>query len=226
MEFRISILYKGLLLRIMVMAAVLFSTQGMAEVSNPDHKVWISQKFSSRIDKKRTLNLEINQRFDDDASRWEEFYINTGLAFKLNRNWTVEPGYRHVRDRFGSSEEETENRLHLAFTWKTSSGRMKYSLRTRYEYRMFESGKTSRRITEKIKIARSVGKSGLLYIADEIDYELDVSQIRVHEIHVGYEFPMGENTVLNLYYGHEIKKRNSEWSRRTHIAGLEVAREY
>lgn len=210
----------------MIAAAALIAAQSGAAVSNPDHKVWIAQKFAHKIDRQTSFKLDMNERFDDGVTRWEEFYIDTGIDYALNENWILGPRFRHVKARFRSDDEREENRLHLNLTWQKSYKVMKYSLRTRYEYRMFADGEIRHRMTERIKIARNMGRARSIYISDEIYYDIDMRQVNLHEIHVGYECRLGTDTSLEAYYGHEIKKRNGEWSFRTHLIGLEFGYEY
>lgn len=207
-------------------AMILILTPGFAAVSNPDHKLWLAQKFTRKIDSRKSLKLDLNERFDDGVTRWEEFYIDTGIDFALTENWIIGPRFRHIRARFRSDDEREENRLHLNVTWQNSQGMLKYSLRTRYEYRMFADGEIKHRMTERIKIARNLGRARSIYISDEIYYDIDIRQINLHEIHVGYECRLSSDTSLEVYYGHEIKKRNAEWSFRTHLIGLEFGYEY
>jgi len=209
----------------MIAAAAMITAQSDAAVSNPDHKVWIAQKFTHKANRQTSFKFDLNERFDNRATRWEEFYIDTGIDYKLAENWILGPRFRHVKARFRSDEEREENRLHLNVTWQKSHKAMKYSLRTRYEYRMFADGEIRHRMTERIKIARHMGRARSIYISDEIYYDVDIRQVNLHEFHIGYECRLGVDTSLEAYYGHEIKKRNGEWSFKTHLIGLEFGYE-
>ena len=73
-----------------------------------DDKVWLEQEISYGISDKLSYKLAFNERFYEDITTWEEFYIDIGVDYKLT-NWLVlGPRYRYKKDNLNSKNEKTE----------------------------------------------------------------------------------------------------------------------
>ncbi len=206
------------------------SAPAFAELESPDRKVWLAQNFSFRLDATRTLFFDFNERFFDDASRWEEIYANLGMAFTLNDRLTIAPVWRFIRARFQSAQELTENRVHLNLEYKIQRGRHTWAFRSRCEYRTFENKAIKHRFTERIKFTlptRWKTRSGPIraYISDEVYHDLDLNETNNHEWQFGLIFPTRQGEI-QAFLGHEVKKKAGRWNYHTNILGLEVGYRY
>lgn len=201
-----------------------FSREGLC-LDKTDSKLWIAQEISYGIADRLFLKLEFNERFHDDMSRWEEFYLDTGIDYSLTGWLVLSPRYRYVRVRFKSSDELTENRFHMNVELKAKLKELSFESRSRYEYRIFEDDIIKHRFTERVKMVVPLGwkigdKSVEAYLSDELYYDIDNHEANNNETHLGIKLPLSRSLSLKLYYGHEIKRRNKKWDFNTNIMGI------
>lgn len=193
---------------------------------NPDTKLWLAQKLSHSHDD-WTCAFELNERFYDEVSRWEELYANIGMARRLSDCWLVSVFLRMRADKYQSAEEKIERRLYGNLEHKHRPlGGLEMGFRHRYEYRDFRDAPTKHRFTEKIKLSHHILSTERAnpvtgYISDEIYYDLDESQVTLHEFHLGVEIPSSWGT-YQVFLGHEIKRLDDHFDYQTNIFGFEI----
>src|SRR4030043_2266890 len=108
---RRSYLYRAIWISVVLMLMGLNKEGFCADDS--DTKVWLEHEISYGISDKLSYKLIFDERFYDNISTWEEFYIDTGIDYKPT-NWLVlGPRYRYIRANFNSSNEVVENRFHM-----------------------------------------------------------------------------------------------------------------
>jgi len=220
------LLSKKFLLICLIFLMAIYGKTGFC-VDSPDAKVWLAQKLSHDFGSVITLKLDFNERFDDDVSRWEEFYIDTGIDCKVSDWFVLAPRYRHVKARFNNPDEATENRIHINLIFKAKLEKLSMSLRSRMEHRLFKDDIVKHRFTEMLKMSYPVGlkvndKDIQAYFSNELYYDLDKKKANNNEIHLGLEMWPYKGSSFQLYYGHEIKKKDGKWNFHTNILGIEV----
>jgi len=192
---------------------------------NTDSKLWIEEEISYDMSDRLSFKLGFNERFDDDISRWEEIYIDTGIDYKLTDWLVLGPRYRYIEARFNSSDELIEKRFHMNIELKMKLKMLSVESRSRYEYRIFENDIIKHRFTERIKISMPLGwkikdRSLEIYFSDELYYDIDNHEANNNENHLGVKLPLSKSLSLKLYYGHETKRRNKKWNFHTNIIGI------
>jgi len=198
---------------------------------NPDGKLWLAQKAS--IEKGQWIYIfELNQRFYDDISDWEELYGNVGVAYRLSSEWSASVCFRLRADRINSDDEQIERRPYVNIEYKTPLVRhLDLGLRQRYEYRDFDGAATKHRLTERIKLSYPINvitdsKPIKAYVSDEIYFPLDTHQVSLHEFQVGLEIPTQSPLSYQVFWGHEVKRRGDSLDYHTNIIGIEVGWEF
>lgn len=190
-----------------------------------DTKVWLEHEISYSITDKLSYKLIFDERFYNDISSWEEFYIDTGIDYKPT-NWLVlGPRYRYIRANFNSSNEVIENRFHMNVELIAKLKKITLESRSRYEYRTFETAPTRHRFMERIRVTAPLpwkidDKSIEIFLSDELNYDLDKNMSTHHEIQMGAKLPFTKKFTMKVYYGHELKYRNNSWDYNTHIIGI------
>ncbi|OGV63484.1 MAG: hypothetical protein A2283_05275 [Lentisphaerae bacterium RIFOXYA12_FULL_48_11] len=193
---------------------------------NPDTKLWLAQKLSHSHDD-WTYAFELNERFYDDLSRWEELYANIGIVRHLSDGWLVSVFLRMLADKYQSDEEQIERRLYGNLEHRHRPFRsLELGFRHRYEYRDFQDAPTKHRFTERIRLSHPIlssERANLVngYISDEIYYDLDESQITLHEFQLGAEIPSSWG-MYQVFWGHEINRRDDHYDYHTNILGFEI----
>lgn len=107
--------------------------------------LWLDQGVSAGLSPSRSLEFEVHERFDNEASDLYEYFFQGGMAFRL-RSWlTLMPMYRYQRYPKDSTTSY-ENRLLLDATLSTARGRWRPGLRIRTEGRFPQNRVASARV--------------------------------------------------------------------------------
>ncbi len=190
-----------------------------------DSKIWLEQDISVVINDKLTYKLIFDERFYNNVSTWEEFYIDTGVSYKPFSWLVLNPMYRHKRADFNTSKEAIENRYHMNVELIAKMKNFTLESRSRYEYRTFEDADTRHRFLERIRVSvplpwKIKDKSVEAFLSDELNYDLDTHSSTHHEMMLGTKLPFSKKFTMKVYYGHELKYKNESWGYNTHILGI------
>ena len=210
-------------LSVCVLIVFLTITSASIAGENSDGKLWISQAVDYSFGKTKAV-IEINERFYNGISEWEELYVDMGVDIKVAPWFVLGPRYRHVRARFGSGDEAIENRVHVNLEFKGSLGSIAFAIRTKFEHRMFNNNEKKHRMTERIKLSCPILVSGeklgiKLFLSHELYFDLDQNEANNHETQAGLVFHFSKNYAMKFFSGHELKKK-AVWNYHTHILGL------
>jgi hypothetical protein len=107
--------------------------------------LWLDQGISNGLSANTSLELEFHERFDEGASNLFEYFVQSGVAFRLRPWLTVIPIYRYQRFP-GNPGIEYENRVQLNFTLGISRGPWRPNLRTLLEGRFPDNRPASARL--------------------------------------------------------------------------------
>jgi hypothetical protein len=107
--------------------------------------VWLDQGVSAGLSPSRSLEFEVHERFDNEASDLYEYFFQGGMAFRLRPWLTLLPMYRYQRYPKDSTTAY-ENRLLLDTTLSTARGRWRPNLRIRTEGRFPQNRVASARV--------------------------------------------------------------------------------
>ena len=113
--------------------------------------LWLDQGVSAGLSPGRSLEFEVHERFDNEASDLYEYFFQGGIAFRL-RSWlTLLPMYRYQRYPKDSTTSY-ENRLLLDATLSTDRGPWRPNLRIRTEGRFPHKRVASARVRLRLGI--------------------------------------------------------------------------
>ena len=107
--------------------------------------LWLDQGISTGLSPNTSLEIEFHERFDEGASNLFEYFVQGGVAFRLQPWFTLIPIYRYQRFP-GNPGIAYENRLQLNITVSTSRGPWKPVLRTLIEGRFPDNRPASARL--------------------------------------------------------------------------------
>ena len=96
--------------------------------------LWLDQGISTGLTPSKSLEIEFYERYDEVISNFYEYFVQSGVAFRVRRWLTVTPLYRYQRFP-GNPAVAYENRLLLNVTMSTSRGAWRPNLRTIVEGR-------------------------------------------------------------------------------------------
>ena len=106
--------------------------------------LWLDQGISSGLTPIKSLEIEFHERYDEAISNFYEYFVQTGVAFRVRPWLTVTPLYRYQRFP-GNPAITYENRLLLNVTMATSLGAWRPNLRTMVEGRFPDNRSASAR---------------------------------------------------------------------------------
>ncbi len=106
--------------------------------------LWLDQGLSTDLSPNKSLDVEFHERFDEGASNLYEYFVQAGIAFRLQPWLTLIPVYRYQRYP-GNPALAYENRVLINLTLSTPQKPWRYSLRTLVEGRFPESRPASAR---------------------------------------------------------------------------------
>ncbi len=200
-----------------------FSTEGLCS-DDSDTKVWLEHEISYGISDKLSYKLAFDERFYNNISTWEEFYIDTGIDYKPTDWLVLGPRYRYIRANFNSTNEVIENRYHINVAMIARLKIFTLESRSRYEYRTFKTP-TRHRFLERVKVIVPLpwkinDNSIEAFLSDELNYDLDKDMATHHEMQLGAKLSFTKKFNLKLFYGHELKYKNNNWGYNTHIMGI------
>lgn len=96
--------------------------------------MWLDQGISAGLTPSKSLEIEFHERYDEIISNFYEYFVQSGIAFRVRRWLTVTPLYRYQRFP-GNPAVAYENRLLLNVTLSAFRGAWRPNLRTMVEGR-------------------------------------------------------------------------------------------
>jgi len=106
--------------------------------------LWLDQGISTGLTPSKSLEIEFHERYDEVISDFYEYFVQTGIAFRVRPWLTVTPLYRYQRFP-GNPAVAYENRLLVNVTMATSRGAWRPNLRIMVEGRFPDNRSASAR---------------------------------------------------------------------------------
>jgi hypothetical protein len=106
--------------------------------------LWLDQGISSGLTPSKSLEIEFHERYDEVISNFYEYFVQSGIAFRVRPWLTVTPLYRYQRFP-GNPAIAYENRLLLNLTMAASRGAWRPNLRIMVEGRFPDNRSASAR---------------------------------------------------------------------------------
>ncbi len=172
--------------------------------------LWLDQGLSTRLSANRSLDMEFHERFDEGVSNVLEYFVQSGVSFRLRRWLTLIPIYRY--QRFPSNPNITyENRLQLNLTLSASRGPWRPILRTLIEGRFPDTRSASARLRFRPGIEYTLpirsARRPVLVINNEFfivpwynPFANGGSSFTQNRFQAGVRFPIGDSVSIRPYY--------------------------
>ena len=106
--------------------------------------LWLDQGLSAGLWTDKSLEVEFHERFDEGGTNLYEYFVQGGMAFRIQPWLTVLPSYRY--QRFPGLATEYENRILLNITVNRPKGTWRPNLRTLIEGRFPDNRVASARL--------------------------------------------------------------------------------
>jgi len=174
-----------------------------APADDEDTQQWNDVQVTIPVHPKVDLAILTTFRFGQNVSRLTEGRVGGGVIFKLNKGFTISPGYLYIESRNTAGAFRTEHRYSIRSTYKFPVKKFGLSHRSQYEYRVRGSGNSWRyrpSLTfEKVLPDKLIGKAKLL-VTEELFYVSTTGKFSRNRISVGVNKEISKHLTLELYY--------------------------
>jgi hypothetical protein len=194
--------------------------------------LWLDQGISTGLSTNRSLEVEFHERFDEGASNLFEYFVQGGVAFRLQPWFTLTPIYRY--QRFPANPTTAyENRLQLNLTFSTSRGPWRPTLRTLIEGRFPDHPAASARLrfrpgVEYTLLPRSswhpvlVMNNEFFIVPWNNPYANGGSSYTQNRFQVGVRLPIADSFSVRPYYLVQSVNQPAGWDT-NEIFGISLA---
>lgn len=206
---------------VLVAAALLFCRWSVAQAQEDDWEYWGEYAFKYNITDQLAFKVTPKMQVRDDFSNpyyWESAH---GLSYKFNK--TIDVGAYHLfaeEDRRDTNK--TESRLRLEMNLHTLFKGVKFSDRSRYEYRTFNIGESKDRYRNRIQVTLNpvtlVGQEITPYVSNEFFYDLEEHEYNQNRGIVGFTKKLTEKISAGMYYMLRSNRAGDVWNE-VHIIG-------
>lgn len=182
--------------------------------ANKDAGLWSTLTIQHEIKDNLILTLDQEFRMRENYTQINLFYTNLGVAYKINKNWKIEPSIRHIDKFRADGTVSFRNRFSLDINFKTKFKIITFTQRARYQtefqdYYSSKKGKLNEQFL-RYKLNAEYNTKGKLtpYLAVELRYQISVpgkdAQFNGlwHRIRYigGLEYKLNKKNIVNLYY--------------------------
>ncbi len=187
----------ALLKTFLITIIILTSSSGIIFAN--DKQYWGEFKIKKNINKEFTFDIAPQIRFknNDTKAHWSQ--INLSLAWNIKKYLTIIPAYQHIRYE-ETNTWKTEYRPNLSATLKRETQSLKFSDRTRIEYRIKKNIKFWR-YRNKFMVKLPIKKTNLIpNIAGEVFYDNSVGKFNKYRMYYGITYALSKNSRTSFIY--------------------------
>lgn len=182
-----------------------------------DFQAWQQVIVSKELRPDVTANMEVQTRFNDDASNFNELLLRPSIGFKIIDSTVLTVGYAYVRTEPEGGADTNKNRIwqQISFPVLTIPTGFALTNRTRLEQR-FREDDTSWRLREQLRLAIPLGPPGAELVAwsevffrlNTADWAGDAGFDRWRNF-AGISFALDQNTTLEPGYMNQLVNKSS-----------------
>lgn len=187
-------------------------------------ELWQAAKVSNRLNDTYTLSVESDFRSFNLGEQLKYYHGDIGISFPLIANFRLSVNFREVFE-WKSETWKQEHRPHGTLSTKMKFRTLGISVRSRFEYRMKQDKNPV--IRNRNMIAAKFDKGFTLlklvpYIADEIFYDFEESELNRNRFYVGFEIKSISFMKATVYYLQQNDLKENEW-KPTNIVGMKFS---
>ena len=185
--------------------------------------LWQAAKISKPLNDTYTLSMEGDYRSYDMGEQLKYYHGDIGISFPILTNFNLSVNFREVFEWKGFWKQE--HRPHGAVSTKMQFGSLGVSARSRFEYRMKQDKDPAirNRNLVSIKFGKEFTPLKLVpYIADEIFYDMEESELNRNRFYVGMEIKCISFVKTVIYFLQQKDLKNEAWEP-TNIVGMKFS---
>ncbi|MFC2115772.1 DUF2490 domain-containing protein [Bacteroidota bacterium] len=178
------------------------------------------------LDLLKGLSLEMTSqvRLEDGLARYNGYYGEAGMGYKINKYFKVKASYRYT-NKAGHHDSEirpTNNRERITGDLNFDIGKdVSFKYRFRYQYaKERNTDKEYNYLRNKFSVKYGLHKRAEPYIEAELFYRLDgKNELRAHRHTIGLDSKITDNLSVKNFYRVE-KEINTNFPQKYYIIGI------
>jgi len=205
---------------------MLMLTGSVFAFDDGDFQVWNTDVEEVQLKKDLKLVLEQEFRWGNNAREFFYQHYDAGLAYVLNKAWTMGTGYRQIYSRSGPSKPwQAESDPYLFITYFGELAGFKFDDRSRFEYQYYSFKADTGRYRNKLMIKAPWKFTKLEiqpFVSEEIFVMLGGNQgLNQNRLSGGFGFSFAKNVKAEVYYMLLSSKSNDIW-KDSNVLGTKV----
>ena len=185
--------------------------------------LWQAAKISKPLNDIYTLSMEGDFRSFNLAEQLKYYHGDIGISFQVLSNFKLSVNFREVFEWKGFWKQE--HRPHGTVSTKMQFGSLGVSARSRFEYRMKQDKDPAIRNRNLVSIKSGKEFTPLKlvpYIADEIFYDMEESELNRNRFYVGMEIKCISFVKTVIYFLQQKDLKNEAWEP-TNVVGMKFS---
>jgi hypothetical protein len=146
-----------------------------------DFGSWAVVNIQKKLSKDFEINLEQQLRFYTNSTKIDDYIIDFGSKYKINKNFKLGANFRYTYNKKRWKETENNYRYNLDLHYKGKvSTKLKLYHRLRYQknitdvFSVTQTNVNLSKIRNKLKIGYKINKNNMLYFSGEIFKSIEI----------------------------------------------------
>lgn len=169
-----------------------------------DFQIWNTDVEEVQFSKNLKFVFEEEFRWANDVSEFYYQHYDAGLAYALNKNWTVGGGYRQIYMRTTPKPWRAESDPYVFFTYFGELTGFKFEDRNRFEYQYYSYQADTGRYRNKLTIKAPCKFTRLEiqpFVSDEFFVMIGNDQgLNQNRLSAGFAFSLTKSLKAEIYY--------------------------
>ena len=189
---------------------------------NQDFGIWSGLKVNKKINKKLQVFGEVQGRFDQNASHFRSFYLQTGASYKFVKWYELGMKYR-----FTNFVEVVTNRLDIDNTFKHKINNNSFEIRLKYQKSFVTNEIKGDRFRVRFKYSFKVNKKFKPYLKAQYFYTkvYNYSNWNQQRYSIGAVVRVAKKNYIDVFYNYEFE-HNVANPATQYVLGLKYKLEY
>lgn len=213
---------------LIILLAFAINTNAQDTKVTADLEMWNSISVSKKISDRWKVSLSEELRFTEDISRFDIFFTEMELAYKINKHISTEFGYRFYQNKNSDDEFFSQHRFSLGLAYKQKLDRFTLGYKLKFQNKdedFLSSSSTSNvsNLRNKLSVDYNINHFKLepffnveLFRKYETDEDSYFSKLRWT---LGASYPVTKKSDVQLFYRLD-NELNQTYAKDTYILGL------
>jgi hypothetical protein len=195
-----------------IVVLMLWMTASVWGYDKGDWQFWPRITLEGKLSTQWCVLLDEEWKSGDDMKEIFDHRSDLGISYQLKKWLQLGVNYWHSYSKKNNSWSQ-EKRPHFNIIFKHKIGKIMFTDRNRFDYRMIEKKDSYWRYRNLFSIAPAFKLTKLQiapYIEDEIFYDLKTKEIAEDRIYLGFRIPLLKNITTDFYYLRQYKQEQ-DW---------------